>query len=287
MASEGGTRWPARPPPVTNSCTRTVLIPFSELDPKAMRLIPVIDLLAGHVVHACAGQRTHYRPIVSLLHPGSDPKELACVLRDLVGNANLYVADLDSIAGRGTHAGSISQLVADGGRVHLDPGIRQAEEIPSWLALGVTRVILGTESLKGPEVLGQAVASAGPSRLAIGLDLRGSRPILAAGSESAWGQVGHSPLELLRLAAGVGIPMAVVVELESVGTGGGLAGWAVPLARQCRDQFPELELWIGGGLAGEEELPALAEAGIAGVLVATALHQRKLSQGSLNCWSGR
>jgi len=179
----------------------------------------------------------------------------------------------------------VSRLAASGGRVHLDPGIRVAGDLESWLALGVTRVILGTESLAGPVTVREAVMRAGPEHLAIGLDLRAGCPILAPGAGAEWGAAAASPIELLELAVGCGIGSAVVVELASVGSSGGLACWAIPLASECRRRFPALDLWIGGGLADERELADLAAAGISGVLVATALHERKLSQETIDHWT--
>src|SRR4051812_6341099 len=64
----------------------------------AMRLVGVIDLLGGVVVHAIAGQRHTYRPLVSPLCRGADPIEVAGALVSL-GLHELYVADLDAITG--------------------------------------------------------------------------------------------------------------------------------------------------------------------------------------------
>ena len=64
------------------------------------RLIPVLDLKAGRPVHAIGGNRAHYEPLRSILHPaGADPVELARACRDRLGLRELYVADLDAILG--------------------------------------------------------------------------------------------------------------------------------------------------------------------------------------------
>jgi phosphoribosylformimino-5-aminoimidazole carboxamide ribotide isomerase len=248
-----------------------------------MRLIPVIDIQAGNAVHARSGDRRHYRPISSALHPGSDPRDVARALRDRVRHADLYLADLDSIAGRHPNR-VVTQIVEDGGRIHLDPGIREAGDVEPWLAAGATRVILGTETCQGPEVLRAAAQRFGPDRVALGLDLRSGRPMLAPASEVGWGVAGETALGLLHEAVACGIRAVVVLELKRVGRGRGLAEWAVPLALQCRQLFPELDLWVGGGLAGDSELPELAESGISGALVATALHENRIGRSALERW---
>jgi phosphoribosylformimino-5-aminoimidazole carboxamide ribotide isomerase len=44
------------------------------------------------------------------------------------------------------------------------------------------------------------------------------------------------------------------------------------LAVRASARFPNLQLLVGGGMAKPEDLVSLKSAGIAGVLVATALH---------------
>src|SRR4051812_2217086 len=76
---DAGRTDPARPPPVTNSWTKTVR-PGAETP---MQLIPVIDLKAGQAVRAVAGDRAHYQPLRSVLHAGGDPIGLASACREI------------------------------------------------------------------------------------------------------------------------------------------------------------------------------------------------------------
>ena len=246
-----------------------------------MQVIPVIDLMAGHVVHARAGERNDYQPVRSLLHPGSDPCSLAQVFRDLLLHPHIYVADLDAIGGRPGHYRVIEQIAREGGRVHIDPGVRSLADVQNWLGRGASRIILGSETLSGPNVLRQAVQNFGSEKVALGLDLRNGRPLLAPGSETVWGLAGDSALGMVRLAEDAGMQETVVLELKSVGVQSGLAGWAVPLAKLCQQELLRQRFWVGGGLAEEDELAELANAGISGALLATALHQNKISRRSL------
>ena len=59
------------------------------------RVIPVLDLKDGQAVHAVAGQRSHYQPVRSILHPSADPMDLARAFRDMLGLHKLYLADLE------------------------------------------------------------------------------------------------------------------------------------------------------------------------------------------------
>ncbi len=67
-----------------------------------MRVIPVLDLMAGRAVHASGGERRAYGALQSVLVPparASDPGALADAFRHTLGCDECYVADLDAIAG--------------------------------------------------------------------------------------------------------------------------------------------------------------------------------------------
>jgi phosphoribosylformimino-5-aminoimidazole carboxamide ribotide isomerase len=48
-----------------------------------MKLIPVMDLMSGQVVHARRGERDQYRPIQSILCPSAAPE---AILQALIEN---------------------------------------------------------------------------------------------------------------------------------------------------------------------------------------------------------
>ena len=70
------------------------------------------------MVHARGGQRAAYQPIVTPLSPTSDPADVVAGLLRLHPFRRLYVADLDAIEGRGSHAA----LLADLARAHPATG---------------------------------------------------------------------------------------------------------------------------------------------------------------------
>lgn len=63
-----------------------------------MKVIPVIDVLGGKVVHAVRGRRKEYQPLRSRLCSSTSPLDVAAAFRKL-GFSTLYVADLDAILG--------------------------------------------------------------------------------------------------------------------------------------------------------------------------------------------
>jgi phosphoribosylformimino-5-aminoimidazole carboxamide ribotide isomerase len=56
------------------------------------------------------------------------------------------------------------------------------------------------------------------------------------------------------------------------------------LCGRIRDQFAGVEVFTGGGVRGLDDLRALEEVGVAGVLVASALHDGSLTDDEVREW---
>jgi phosphoribosylformimino-5-aminoimidazole carboxamide ribotide isomerase len=89
---------------------------------------------------------------------------------------------------------------------------------------------------------------------------------------------GGSPLELARRGVAAGVRALLVLDLARVGTG---AGVDLELVGRVRRALPDVELLVGGGVAGPPDLARLAAAGCDAVLVATALHDGRLTASDL------
>jgi phosphoribosylformimino-5-aminoimidazole carboxamide ribotide isomerase len=237
-----------------------------------MRVIPVIDLKRGAAVHAVRGERERYRPLRSTIDDGSDPVRLTRAVRDRFGLDELYVADLDAIAGGPANAEVVAALAGEA-RVMIDAGAVTGAAIARLLELGVARVVIGTETLPGPGALRRLRAELPDAPLTVSLDLR-SGCVLSPDPELA-GTVAAGALARLTDA---GTREAIVLDLARVGSG---EGPDVTLLAELHARFPEVELVAGGGVRDSADLRALADAGAAGALVATALHGGAIGVGEL------
>ena len=237
-----------------------------------MRVIPVIDLKGATAVHAVRGERERYRPLHSEIVAGSDPVEVTRAVRDALGLDELYVADLDAIAGRSAHRETIAALAREA-RVMVDAGVTAVAEVGRLLELGAARVVIGTETLADERALERLRAELPEARLVLSLDLRAGRVLSPQPELQRLG----GPEALARL-GGSGLREAIVLDLARVGSG---TGPDVSLVRELSARFPELELLAGGGVRDAADLRALADAGAAGALVATALHSGALGRDDL------
>jgi phosphoribosylformimino-5-aminoimidazole carboxamide ribotide isomerase len=219
-------------------------------------------------VHAVRGERQRYRPVRSGLVEGADPVAVARALRDRLGLRELYVADLDAIAGGRGHDDVLRALAAEA-ELMVDAGVGDAAGVERVLSLGVARAIVGTETLAEAA----AFAELPLDRLVLSLDMRGGR-VLARDSELATLGPGEALARLTR----AGLREAIVLDLARVGSG---EGPDVGLLGELHGRFPQLALLAGGGVRDAADLRALGQAGAAGALVATALHSGAIGRDDL------
>jgi phosphoribosylformimino-5-aminoimidazole carboxamide ribotide isomerase len=230
-----------------------------------MRVVPVIDLKDGTAVHAVRGERERYRPVSSAIAgDDGDALALARAFGAQLGLNELYVADLDAIGGGDAHATLLAALAGEA-RVMVDAGVSEPAAARALLDLGAHRVIVGTETLRGPDALGRLLADLPAGTLILSIDLREGE-LLSPDPRLA----GLSALDAVARLHRPGLREAIVLDLARVGSG---AGPDVGLIGEIHAAFPELELLAGGGVRDVEDLRALDGAGAAGALVATALHR--------------
>jgi phosphoribosylformimino-5-aminoimidazole carboxamide ribotide isomerase len=227
-----------------------------------MRVVGVIDLKDGTAVHAVRGERERYRPVRGV--DEGNPLSLARAFRSELGLDELYVADLDAIGGAGEHSSTIAALASEA-RVMVDAGVSEPELARALLDLGADRVVVGTETLTGPEALDRLLAELPEGAVVLSADLRDGRAL------SPHPQLADLPaLDAVARLHRTGLREVIVLDLSRVGSG---AGPDVGPIAEIHAAFPELELFAGGGVRDVDDLRALGDAGAAGALVATALHR--------------
>src|SRR5262245_28877930 len=119
-------------------------------------ILPVIDLLDGQVVRGVAGCRSEYRPVESLIAESAAPEDVAGAFVERFGFQEVYVADLDAIAGRELNWEAYESITATGLSIWLDAGLKKLP-VAGHLFDGIERVIVGLETLSSPDVLAELV----------------------------------------------------------------------------------------------------------------------------------
>jgi phosphoribosylformimino-5-aminoimidazole carboxamide ribotide isomerase len=239
-----------------------------------MQILPVLDILNGVVVRGVGGRRREYRPIVSRLTLSCDPREVASAFHTHFGFRWLYLADLDAIAGAEPALALYEELRREGFTLWVDGGVREANRARQIAGAGVEGVVIGLETMTGPEELAHACGDLG-ERVVFSLDLNGGEPL---GNLSAWSRRDARGIAAEAVAAGV--QRLLVLDLLRVGEGSGLG--TEELCRTLAAEHPSVALAAGGGVRGVSDLKRLQSCGVGTALVASALHDGTLRRQDLD-----
>jgi len=236
-----------------------------------LAILPVLDLMHGQVVRGVAGRREEYRPITSTLTNSAEPVAVARAFRDRFGFTALYLADLDAIAGAEPASAIYELLQKDGFQLWVDAGVRTAVDALRLRARGVNTVVVGLETVDGPQSVCAICREVGDGDLVFSLDLQNGRPLgntIAWGADDAW--------SIAQRAIGEGVTRILVLDLARVGVGEGVGTEAI--CSRFRREYTHLEITAGGGVRGPKDVETLHAAGADQVLVASALHDGRLTR---------
>ncbi|MDO5492753.1 MAG: bifunctional 1-(5-phosphoribosyl)-5-((5-phosphoribosylamino)methylideneamino)imidazole-4-carboxamide isomerase/phosphoribosylanthranilate isomerase PriA [Nesterenkonia sp.] len=224
----------------------------------ALELLPAVDVADGQAVRLVQGEsgsETGY----------GDPVEAALTWQEQ-GAEWIHLVDLDAAFGRGHNREVMASVVERLDiRIELSGGIRDDESLDRALALGATRVNLGTAALEDPAWTARAIERHGEA-IAVGLDVRGET--LAA---RGWTREGGNLWEVLDRLEEAGCPRYVVTDVTKDGT---LRGPNTELlAEVCRRT--EKPVVASGGISSLDDVAALARlvsTGVEGAIMGKALY---------------
>lgn len=225
-----------------------------------MNIIPVLDLLNGVVVHAKKGLRAQYQPIESQLTASKHATDIVKAFLDIYPFQTLYIADLDAIQ-KTTRSNNVNEIkkiqhAFPSLKIWLDAGVSNMDDLKFWQSLEIHPVI-GSENLTNFHafsLLNQAL----DGQFSLSLDF------MPEGYQG--------PIELLQ--ANDWPQDVIAMTLANVGadTGVDLTTIQTMLAKK-NDQH----IYVAGGIRGLDDLYQLKELNVHGALIASALHNKKLT----------
>ena len=143
-----------------------------------MILYPAIDLKDGQCVRLVRGDMA--QATVFNTDPAAQARAFASQ-----GFGWIHVVDLNgAFTGTSVNAAAVeSVLRAVNLNIQLGGGIRTLANIESWLAKGISRVVLGTVALRDPDLV-KAACKRWPGKIAVGIDARGGRVAVQGWAEA-------------------------------------------------------------------------------------------------------
>ena len=232
-----------------------------------MRIVGVIDLKDGQAVHARGGRREEYAAVSTAAGTiiNGDAAKLASVYLNTFGLTDIYVADLDAIGSAAANDDVVRSICMLGADVVVDGGVASLADARRVAATGAHGVIVGLETLPSFDILRDIARH---HRVTFSLDLRNGTPMCGA-------KVGPlSPEDIARKAVAAGTKAIIVLDVARVG---GAAGPDIEMLSRIRPVVAGAALLAGGGVRGVDDLKRLAQLGFDGALIATALHDGRLT----------
>jgi phosphoribosylformimino-5-aminoimidazole carboxamide ribotide isomerase len=233
----------------------------------------VIDVLGSVAVHAVRGERNQYKPLKSVLASSSDPFDVSLAFQQL-GFAELYIADLDAILKNQPNYRLIQQIAETTKlKLMVDAGVAEIEGAKELIANQVSKVVIGTETLRNIDFVEEAVRILGGNRVVVSLDLKSGQLLSNCGLEKT-----SDTIALVKEFQKAGVKQMIVLDLARVGSGEGVD---IPFLKSMLDEV-DIEVYVGGGVGSLADLTELDRLGVTGVLLATALHSGNITVDELN-----
>jgi len=136
------------------------------------------------------------------------------------------------------------------------------------LALGASRVVVGTVAVKAPEVLERMLGEFGPERVVVSLDARGLEVVVSGWAEETALRVQDLGLRMWEL----GVRTLIYTDVRRDGT---LAGLDLEVICEVRAAWPGF-LIAGGGIASEADLEGLRRLGVEGAITGKAIYEGRI-----------
>jgi phosphoribosylformimino-5-aminoimidazole carboxamide ribotide isomerase len=221
-----------------------------------MQIIPVIDVKNGLVVHAKHGNRDDYAPLKSEICKSSDIFDVVDTFWTLYRFPTIYIADLNAITRQSNNADLLGEVLAafphisfwiDGGYPLCNEGFQQlANYCP----------VLGSESFQ-EDTISEIRKFENDFILSLDYSVTGD-----LGAKTLFSKQDFWPEQL------------IIMSLPRVGSN---QGPDLDRLAAYRKHYPQQKIIAAGGIRDSQDLSALERIGIQQVLVATALHNGKIS----------
>ncbi|MFI3189917.1 MAG: HisA/HisF-related TIM barrel protein [Methylococcales bacterium] len=222
-----------------------------------MRLIPVLDLKDGVVVHAQRGQRDNYLPINSPLCSSADVYDVIDAFLQLADFKIIYIADLNAVIQQGDNQALIQTVLQRYPLITfwLDAGYQSPDL--AFAGLSNYRLVLGSECCTAKQLLATKNAL-------LSLDFSAQDEPLGEAKlfndSRLWSE------------------QVIIMTLARVGSDAGVDSEKLHYYQQ---NYPQTEFIAAGGVRNKADVQQLKTIGINSVLVASALHTKAISKADL------
>lgn len=233
-----------------------------------MIIYPAIDILDGKCVRLSQGD---YDKVTVY---SENPAQFASLWTSR-GAKFIHVVDLNGArTGMHTNDDVLYQVIKKAGvPIQVGGGIRSMDRVEELLSMGAQRVILGTEAVRNPEFVAEAVKKHGDS-IAVGIDARDGFVAVEGWEKKS----SRMAVEFAREMQSKGVRTIIYTDIARDGM---LAG---PNTKAMKAMVVSVDCDIiaSGGVGSIEDIMALSHTGVAGVITGKALYESRFDLADAN-----
>ena len=233
-----------------------------------MRIYPAIDLRGGKCVRLYKGDFATTKVYAKT------PAEMLAEFAKY-GATWVHMVDLDGAkAGRIVQADIIGDLVAGTPlSIEVGGGIRNTADIEDLFEAGVARAVVGSVCVSNPQLVNEWMERFGADKFVLALDCTLDAHNIPRVRTHGWQEESRDSIyDVLA-----NYPTAKYVLCTDVAVDGTLEGPSIELYRQMMEKCPQIEIIASGGVGKLEDLVALKQLGVHGVVVGKALYENKFT----------
>lgn len=229
-----------------------------------MKIIPAIDLQDGKCVRLYKGdfdQTTVY---------SDNPADIARQYSSLQVT-DMHVVDLDGARiGSQQNRKCIEAILEQTSlTVQLGGGIRRRDDLAEWLAIGVSRCVIGSMAVKQPGQVGDWFAEFGGDAIVLALDVNVGDDDIPMITTHGWTrQTDTSLWDAIERYMEHGLKHVLCTD---VSRDGAMSGPNFELYDDVLDRYPQLALQASGGVRDINDLVQLREAGLPAAITGRAM----------------
>jgi phosphoribosylformimino-5-aminoimidazole carboxamide ribotide isomerase len=225
------------------------------------QIIPAVDLMDGKVVRLLQGDP---RALKAYWHLG-DPVTVAKRWEEYGADA-LHIIDLDAALDRGNNLDIIKKIAQEVRiPVQVGGGIRTLEAAQNLLRAGINRIIVGSLAFKDSSAMKELLEEFGSDRVVVALDHRNGEVMVQGWRTATKRGVGEAMERFLNFGANLFLITSITRDGTLQGPDYGL------IAEACKRSG--VRVIAAGGVSNIEDLIALKEIGVWGVVIGKALYE--------------
>lgn len=230
-----------------------------------MIILPAIDIKDGNCVRLFKGDFSTVEKVAS------DYMETAKGFENS-GASWIHMVDLDGAKeGRPVNTNIYKDVANKTSlKVEVGGGIRNIETIDEYLAMGISRVIIGSAALKDPVLVADAVNKFGSEKIAVGIDAKN-------GMVATEGWLEESDVNYIQLAKEmikIGVKYFIVTDISKDGT---LSGVNTEQLKKLSEEVKgKCNIIASGGVHTIEDIKACKELGLYGTICGKSIYKGTL-----------